>query len=268
MPITSSFKLPLEPPPVPRLPLLLWALRFCPVVLTSCLSGYSDRLCAAAIYTQAATEGQLQPVSVRLQSWGHPWTLLSSSAKQSWFPWHVWSTCPSPILPTRPVVGKTGPHTTWYFCCCNSNTVNKNGRRGYPEIKVVTSAVTGVSAQGWAAMSRWHAWGSFTLQWVVQGNSAEWPRAQYIRGCLWLKYHVFIFLSSINISMYIDFAEIEILIKIYKIYWLGLNYSQVAQYSAPSLNSKIFVAVWKLCVCLYYTLSSLSYGITTVLLFC
>lgn len=151
MPITSSFKLPLEPPPVPRLPLLLWALRFCPVVLTSCLSGYSDRLCAAAIYTQAATEGQLQPVSVHLQSWGHPWTLLSSSAKQSWFPWHVWSTCPSPILPTRPVVGKNGPHTTWYFCCCNSNTVNKNGRRGYPEIKVVTSAVTGVSAQGWAA---------------------------------------------------------------------------------------------------------------------
>lgn len=68
--------------------------------------------------------------------------------------------------------------------------------------------------------------------------------------------------------MYIDFAEIEILIKIYKIYWLGLSYSQGAQYSAPSLNSKIFVAIWKLCVCLYYTLSSLSYGMTTVLLFC
>ena len=83
-------------------------------------------------------------------------------------------------------------------------------------------------------------------------QGVEWPRAQYIRGCLWRKYRRFVFLSSINISMYIDFAEIEILIKICKIYWFGLNYSQGAQYPAPSLSSKLFVAIWKLCVCLYY----------------
>lgn len=141
MPITSSFKVP-RPPPVPRLPLLLWALRFCPVVLTSCLSGtlrYSP-LCCFYLHPGSNRDRFNQCLfTYKVEVHGLSW---DSSAKQSWFPWHVWSTCPSLFFPLGLLLVKM-VLLLHDVCCCNINTVNKNGRRGYPEIKVVTSMITG-----------------------------------------------------------------------------------------------------------------------------
>lgn len=46
--------------------------------------------------------------------------------------------------------------------------MNKNGSGGYLEIKTVTAMITSVSPQGRATV---RIRGSFTLQWVVQGNA-------------------------------------------------------------------------------------------------